>query len=131
MSELRNLFKLFQNDVGLLAAQYAQEIAMQILTGLPVLACSEDLYAEAGRFEPCLTQVQTFYEKMFREQGYPIKYLCFTLGGKTAFPAPVDFDSDYWRSVEGDRTLFGRDTAETRRQKIHREEAPSGPTQKN
>ena len=98
---------------------------------LPVLACSEDLYAEAGRFEPCLTQVQTFYEKMFREQGYPIKYLCFTLGGKTVFPAPVDFDSDYWRSVEGDRTLFGRDTAETRRQKIHREEAPSGPTQKN
>jgi hypothetical protein len=33
LSELRNLFKLFQNDVGLLAAQYAQEIAMQILTG--------------------------------------------------------------------------------------------------
>ena len=32
LSELRNLFKLFQNDVGLLAAQYAQEIAMQILT---------------------------------------------------------------------------------------------------
>ena len=33
LSEMRNLFKLFQNDVGLLAAQYAQEIAMQILTG--------------------------------------------------------------------------------------------------
>ncbi len=33
LSELRNLFKLFLNDVGLLAAQYAQEIAMQILTG--------------------------------------------------------------------------------------------------
>ena len=33
LSELRSLFKLFQNDVGLLAAQYAQEIAMQILTG--------------------------------------------------------------------------------------------------
>lgn len=33
LSELRSLFKLFQNDVGLLAAQYAQEIAMQILIG--------------------------------------------------------------------------------------------------
>lgn len=33
LSEQRSLFKLFQNDVGLLAAQYAQEIAMQILTG--------------------------------------------------------------------------------------------------
>lgn len=33
LSELQNLFKLFQNDVGLLAAQYAQEIAMQMLTG--------------------------------------------------------------------------------------------------
>ena len=35
-----------------------------------------------------------------------------------AFVSPADFDSDYWRSVEGHRTLFGRDTAETRRQKL-------------
>lgn len=32
LNEQRNLFKLFQNDVGLLAAQYAREITMQILT---------------------------------------------------------------------------------------------------
>lgn len=87
--------------------------------GLEVLASSEDLYAEAERFDPALTQVQTFYESMFREQGYSIKYLCFTLGAcGTAFVSPADFNPDYWRSIEGNRTLFGRDTAETRRQKL-------------
>ncbi len=33
LSELRNLFKLFQNDVGLLAAQYADGIQLRILQG--------------------------------------------------------------------------------------------------
>lgn len=33
LEEHRNLFKLFSNDVGLLAAQYAQDIALKILRG--------------------------------------------------------------------------------------------------
>ncbi len=33
LSETRNLFKLFSNDVGLLAAQYANGIQLKILTG--------------------------------------------------------------------------------------------------
>ncbi len=33
LSESRSLFKLFQNDVGLLAAQYAEGIALQMLSG--------------------------------------------------------------------------------------------------
>lgn len=33
LSEQHNLFKLFQNDVGLLAAQYADDIALRILSG--------------------------------------------------------------------------------------------------
>ncbi len=33
LNELRNLFKLFQNDVGLLASQYAGGIQLQILQG--------------------------------------------------------------------------------------------------
>ena len=144
---------------------YQYTLAVFRANGLPVHACTEDLYAEAGRFDECLTRVQTFYERMFREQGYPIKYLCFSLdgaqeavgalagrllpieGGPSSTPlamsfnasgsmpaqphsrlsqssarqfiSPSDFDSDYWRSVEGHRTLFGRDTAETRRQKLH------------
>ena len=158
---------------------YQYTLAVCRANNLPVLASSEDLYSESHRFDPCLTEVQTFYEKMFRDQGYPIKYLCFTLGRELAesvgaeagrglekpsaptqcewegpapggvggmdlekrpvdgfsnpvfrtsscgaetdsarFVSPSDFDADYWRSVEGNRTLFGRDTAETRRQKM-------------
>ena len=102
---------------------YQYTLAVCRANGLPVLASSEDIYAEPERFDPSLTEVQTFYESMFREQGYPIKYLCFRLESSPAprtFVSPADFDPDYWRSVEGDRTLFGRDTAETRRQKLHR-----------
>ena len=33
LARSRNLFKLFQNDVGLLAAQYAEGIQLQIITG--------------------------------------------------------------------------------------------------
>ena len=136
---------------------YQYTLAVCRANNLPVLAASEDLYSEADRFAPALTEVQTFYESMFRDQGYPIRYLCFQLtkeaegagspgrgrpwprewegpaasavGGMSeaksgdpvpsaAFVSPADFDSDYWRSVEGHRTLFGRDTAETRRQKL-------------
>ena len=172
---------------------YQYTLAVCRANNLPVLAASEDLYSEADRFAPALTEVQTFYESMFRDQGYPIRYLCFRLtslaegtgaqdfaslippapdgagpshsrghgrprpcapvpsaafvslqeqelwrpqadaggvGGYAPRPlgvqgdnscrivSPQDFDSDYWRSVEGHRTLFGRDTAETRRQKL-------------
>ncbi|MBO7603238.1 MAG: tRNA (guanosine(46)-N7)-methyltransferase TrmB [Bacteroidales bacterium] len=145
---------------------YQYTLAVCRANSLEIVAQSEDLYAEAERFDACLTQVQTFYEQMFREQGYAIKYLCFRLregpgagdrsrpwlreregpapsgvGGMSGaksprpgasgvgqgsgtdtdagrFVSPTDFDPDYWRSVEGHRTLFGRDTAETRRQKL-------------
>ena len=138
---------------------YQYTLAVCRENALPVLASSEDLYSEASKFNPCLTEVQTFYESMFREQGYPIRYLCFRLdpcpsgvkmdgSGRYRSPrevedrqrgfqgepspcplgvqgdssgryrSPRDFDTSYWRSVEGHRTLFGRDTAETRRQKM-------------
>ena len=137
---------------------YQYTLAVCRANALPVFASTEDLYAEADRFAPALTEVQTFYESMFRDQGYPIRYLCFRLtaepeegtpsldrghpwprkwegpaptcvGGmseaksgegvpSSGFISPTDFDADYWRSVEGHRTLFGRDTAETRRQKL-------------
>ena len=100
---------------------YQYTLAVCRANRLPVQANSDDLYAEAERFAPCLTEVQTFYEKMFREQGYPIRYICFQ-PGPGPFVSPSDFDPDYWRSIEGDRTLFGRDTAETRRQKMKNEQ---------
>ncbi len=49
LSETRNLFKLFSNDVGLLAAQYANGIQLKILTGessINIGAVYENVVAE-------------------------------------------------------------------------------------
>ena len=52
-----------------------------------------------------LYEVQTFYERMFRAQGYKICYLAFTLDHDGPFEHPTveEFDPAYWRSVEGPR----------------------------
>ena len=52
-----------------------------------------------------LYEVQTFYERMFRAQGYKINYLAFTLDhdGPFRHPSEAEFDAAYWRSVEGPR----------------------------
>ena len=119
------------------------------VNGLELLACTDDLYGSpdgagasgaelpAGAspsfagdgtascvpadLKSAATAVQTFYEGIFLEQGYPITYMAFRIDHDGPFSAPrdpEDYDSDYWRSVEGPRLLFGRDTAETRRQKL-------------
>ena len=89
--------------------------------GLEVLCCTNDLYAGTDPSVPAVAkEVQTFYEGIFLGQGYKITYMTFRLDGDRPLIQPEDFDSDYWRSVEGDRQLFGRDTAETRRQKLKR-----------
>ena len=78
-------------------------------------------------------EVQTFYETIFRSQGYRINYIAFRLGAADAsvsgtsagslFQSPDRdlFDPEYWRSIEGERQIFGHDTAETRRQKLKKE----------
>ena len=78
-------------------------------------------------------EVQTFYETIFRSQGYRINYIAFRLGtpyasvsGTSAgslFQSPERelFNPEYWRSIEGERQIFGHDTAETRRQKLKKE----------
>lgn len=89
--------------------------------GLELLECTEDLYGGERLPDDSLYEVQTFYEKMFLGQGYPINYLSFCPDHDGALVSPRDpeqFDSAYWRSVEGPRLLFGHDSAETRRQKL-------------
>ena len=108
--------------------QYSRAVAEA--NGLTVLACTEDLYATPRsallsgslpeKTVDALYEVQTFYEKMFLEQGYKITYLSFVIDHDGPFVHP-DFDEDYWRSVEGPRLLFGHDSAETRRRKLHSE----------
>ena len=54
-----------------------------------------------------VTQVQTFYEKMFLEMGLPITYMAFQIDhiGPYAFPGEA-FDHDYWLDAEGPRRSF-------------------------
>ena len=78
-------------------------------------------------------EVQTFYETIFRSQGYSINYIAFRLGTPDAsasgtsagslFQSPDRelFNPEYWRSIEGERQIFGHDTAETRRLKLKKE----------
>ena len=106
--------------------RYSRAVAER--NGLRILGCTEDLYGtpQFDRRLPglpaetveALYEVQTFYEKMFLEQGYKITYLSFVIDHDGPYEHP-DFDEEYWRCVEGPRLLFGHDSAETRRQKLH------------
>ena len=111
--------------------RYSRAVAER--NGLRILGCTEDLYGtpQPDRHLPglpaetveALYEVQTFYEKMFLEQGYKITYLSFVIDHDGPYEHP-DFDEEYWRSVEGPRLLFGHDSAETRRQKLHPKNTP-------
>lgn len=54
-----------------------------------------------------VTQVQTFYEKMFLDMGLPITYMAFCIDheGPYQFPGQA-FDHDYWLAFEGPRRSF-------------------------
>ena len=77
---------------------------------LRILATTTDLYgdrdADPSASGGALFEVQTFYERMFLKQGYKITYLSFTLDHEGPYLHPSDFDSDYWRSVEGPRQIL-------------------------
>ena len=88
--------------------EYTKAVALK--NSLKILACTEDLYADTSLFEnKALYEVQTFYEKMFLEQGYKITYLSFVIDkdGDYIYPDdPADFDSAAMRLAEGPRRSF-------------------------
>ena len=130
-------------------SRFLHEYALAVCrcNNLQILACTSDLYgmsaeAAAGSVLPTaddavgelpssqtqadipneVREVQTFYEQLFLEQGYPITYLSFVIDHDGPYVSPrdpEDFDSKAWRAAEGPRLLFGHDSAETRRQKLH------------
>ena len=94
--------------------EYSKSVAEQ--NGLRILASTNDLYG-TGRQDlsdcalrsvagesaiDALFEVQTFYERMFTAQGYKFTYLSFVIDHEGPYLHP-EFDSDYWRSVEGPR----------------------------
>jgi tRNA (guanine-N7-)-methyltransferase len=91
--------------------------------GLKILSQTTDLYGQQDEsIHPAVREVKTFYEQLFLEQGYPITYLSFVIDHEGPYVSPRDpeqFDSKAWRAAEGPRLLFGHDSAETRRQKLH------------
>ena len=111
-------------------SRFLHEYALAVCraNGLRILAHTTDLYgipgtaAAAGISVPEeVKSVQTFYEQLFLEQGYPITYLSFVIDHEGPYVSPKDpeaFDSKAWRAAEGPRLLFGHDSAETRRQKM-------------
>ena len=59
-----------------------------------------------------VTEVQTFYEKMFLEMGLPITYMAFGIGHEGAYRYPGDaFDHEYWLEAEGPRRSFSHQRA--------------------
>ncbi len=95
------------------------------LEGVQGVKGPEGLPLLTGAMRPEVREVQTFYEQLFLEQGYPITYLSFVIDHDGPYVSPRDpeeFDTKKWRESEGPRQLFGHDSAETRRQKLHAEE---------
>ena len=74
---------------------------------LPVLYSETDIYKNLSAVPEEVTQVQTFYEKMFLEMGLPITYMAFQIGheGPYAYPGEA-FDHEKWLEAEGPRRSF-------------------------
>ena len=102
--------------------------AVVAANSLPVMAFGNDIYHKGIQISPLasfgrndknpvipsgseesfheVTDIQTFYEKMFLEMGLPITYLRFTLDHDGPLVSPADFDADFWRKAEGPRRSF-------------------------
>lgn len=86
---------------------YEYTSAVVKVNDLQVTVAETDIYANRASVPEEVTQVQTFYEKMFLEMGLPITYLAFCIDhdGPYAFPGEA-FDHDRWLEAEGPRRSF-------------------------
>ena len=102
-------------------SRFLHEYTMSVIRAntLEVLAGSTDIYGTPfevvgrncindihGICVDDITQVQTFYEKMFLQMGLPITYVAFGIDHEGPFVQPSDFDAAYWRELEGPRRSF-------------------------
>ena len=78
---------------------------------LPLLASTDDLYgrSDEGCEDSSLREIQTYYEQMWLERGFSIKYLCFQLPREGTLEEPdeeipVDGYRSYHHEVRSTRT---------------------------
>ena len=91
---------------------YEYTCALCRVNALEVLHACEDVYAAPEVVPPEVTQVQTFYEKMFLQMGLPITYLAFRIDRQGPFVSPGEaFDHEYWLQAEGPRRSFSHQPA--------------------
>ena len=85
--------------------EYTQ--AVVAVNDLCVKVAETDVYANKSAVPEEVTQVQTFYEKMFLEMGLPITYMAFCIDhdGPYKFPGEA-FDHEKWLEAEGPRRSF-------------------------
>ena len=109
-----NRYRNFLKEGGIINlktdSRYLHEYSYAIArcNNLKVLARTTDLYATApealgdglsARELSSLYEVQTFYEKHFLAQGYPITYLAFVLDHEGAYLSP-EWDEDRWKDED-------------------------------
>ena len=100
LSKQRNLFKLFSNDVGLLAAQYGAEIQLQILRHETAVNFGS-VYENAAAQELAARGYPLYYynSKKFGELDFVIE-----TGGKV-IPIEIKSGKDYYRHNAMDNVL--------------------------
>ncbi len=85
--------------------EYAQAVCQ--VNNLPVSIAQTDIYRHPETVPAEVTQVQTFYEKMFLDMGLPITYMAFEIGHEGPYAYPGDaFDHLKWLEAEGPRRSF-------------------------
>lgn len=79
--------------------EYTKALAEK--NGMEILASTIDLYNEerGGNLPDSLFEVQTFYEKHFIAQGYPITYLAFRISNEGKIESP-DWDEDSFKDED-------------------------------
>lgn len=86
--------------------EYTKSVCLK--NNLKIINCTTDLYGDSSKGIPEeVTGVQTFYEKMFLEQGVKITYLSFVIDHDGEYLHPDEFDQKFWREAEGPRRSFG------------------------
>ncbi len=81
--------------------------AVIALNGLETLDSTTDLYGPGSEgIAAEVRDVQTFYEKMFLQQGVPITYLKFTIDHDGPYLGPEGFDAAAWRRLDSSRRSF-------------------------